>query len=85
MGNRKAGIILSYTNTLLNMAVGLFLSAFLLRMLGDSEYGMYQTMSSFATYLVLLEFGTGTVMARNLSVCRSKENNALMRKENKND
>lgn len=74
MGNRKAGIILSYTNTLLNMATGLFLSAFLLRMLGDAEYGLYQTMSSFANYLVLLEFGTGTVMARNLSVCRSKEN-----------
>ncbi len=74
MGNRKAGIVLSYTNTLLNMVVGLFLSAFLLRMLGDSEYGLYQTMSSFANYLVLLEFGTGTVMARNLSVCRNKEN-----------
>lgn len=75
MGNRKAGIVLSYANTILNMVVGLFLSAFLLRMLGDAEYGLYQTMSSFANYLVLLEFGTGTVMARNLSVCRSKENN----------
>ena len=74
MSNRKAGIILSYINTLLNMVVGLFLSAFLLRVLGDAEYGLYQTMSSFANYLVLLEFGTGTVMARNLSVCRSKGN-----------
>ena len=57
------------------MAVGLFLSAFLLRMLGDAEYGLYQTMSSFANYLVLLEFGTGTVMARNLSACLSHGKN----------
>lgn len=72
MNNRKFGIVLSYANTFLNMVAGLFLSAFLLRMLGDAEYGLYQTMASFANYLVLLEFGTGTVMARNLSVCRSK-------------
>ncbi|MCD7813594.1 MAG: oligosaccharide flippase family protein [Lachnospiraceae bacterium] len=73
MKSRRAGIILSYTNTFLNMLVGLFLSSFLLRMLGDTEYGVYQTMASFANYLVLLEFGTGTVMTRNLSVCRSND------------
>ncbi len=72
MNNRRLGIVLSYVNTFLNMAVGLFLSSFLLRMLGDSEYGVYQTIASFSNYLVLLEFGTGAVMTRNLSVCRGK-------------
>lgn len=52
------------------MICGLFLSSFLLRSLGDSEYGLYQTVAAFATYLVLLEFGTGTVMSRNISVCK---------------
>ena len=51
------------------MLCGLVLSSFLLRTLGDTEYGLYQTISSFVMYLVLLQFGTGTVMARNISVC----------------
>ena len=70
--SRGAGITLSYVNTFLNMVCGLFLSAFLLRSLGDTDYGVYQTVSSFANYLVLLEFGTGTVMTRNLSACRAR-------------
>jgi len=70
--NRNTGIILSYTNTFLNLVCGLFLSSFLLKQLGDTNYGVYQTMASFANYLVLLEFGTGTVMTRNLLACRNK-------------
>ncbi len=70
--SRGVGIVLSYVNTFLNMICGLFLSAFLLRALGDVEYGIYQTVASFANYLVLLEFGVGTVLVRNLSVCRTK-------------
>lgn len=72
---RSFGLILSYSNTILSMICGLFLSSFLLRRLGDTEYGVYQTMSSFANYLVLLEFGAGSIMARNISSCRAKENN----------
>lgn len=72
MKNRNVGIVLSYLYTFLNMVIGLFLSSFLLRSLGDTEYGLYQTVSSFATYLVLLEFGTGTVMSRNIVVARNK-------------
>ncbi len=72
VGNRNTGIILSYAYTLLNMLCGLFLSSFLLRTLGDTEYGIYQTISSFASYLVLLEFGTGTIMTRNIASCRGK-------------
>lgn len=64
--------MLSYLNTFLNMICGLFLSSFLLKQLGDTEYGIYQTMASFVNYLILLEFGTGTVMARNLSKCKAE-------------
>lgn len=61
--------MLSYLNTILNMISGLVLSSFLLMALGDTEYGLYQTVASFSGYLALLEFGTGTVMTRNISVC----------------
>lgn len=75
--SRNKGIALSYINTVLNMVCGLFLSSYLLRMLGDTEYGIYQTISSFVNYLVLFEFGTGTVMTRNLSVCKGKNASKL--------
>lgn len=71
--DRGKGIVLSYLNTLLNMICGVFLSSYLIRSLGGTEYGVYQTISSFANYLVLFEFGTGTVMTRNIAVCRSKK------------
>ncbi len=74
--SRGVGISLSYVYTFLNMICGLFISAYLVRMLGDVEYGVYQTVGSFANYLVLLEFGLGTVMVRNLSACRVKKEGA---------
>lgn len=82
MKNRKIGILLSYLNTGLNMVTGLFLSSFLLRMLGDTEYGLYKTIASFANYLILLEFGTGTVMTRNIAMCRGR--NASPEEVNRN-
>lgn len=72
MNKRQKGVLLSYANSIINMIVGLVLSTVLLRLLGDTEYGVYQTIASFANYLVLLEFGTGTVMTRNIAMARSK-------------
>lgn len=71
--NRKArGILLSYLNIFCSLGCGLFLSTYLLRVLGAKQYGLYQTITSFANYLILLEFGTGTVMTRNISMCRGR-------------
>ena len=70
--SRNIGLVLSYTNTFLSMICGLFMSSFLLKQLGDTDYGIYQTMSSFANYLVLLEFGTGTVLSRNLVASKTR-------------
>lgn len=75
-------MVLSYSNTFLNMFCGLFLSSFQLKQAGDANYGVYQTMSSFANYLVLLEFGTGTVLARNISACRARQDSKLQIEKN---
>ena len=72
MNKRRIGLLLSYANSIINMIVGLVLSTVLLRFLGDTEYGVYQTIASFANYLGLLEVGTGTVMTRNIAMARSK-------------
>ena len=82
MTNKNCGIILSYVNTFLLMASGLFLSSFLLNSFGDTDYGIYQIMSSFANYLVLLEFGTGTVISRNVVAARTRGESQLQIEKN---
>ena len=79
--SRNWGMVISYLSTFLNMVFGLVLSSFLLRRLGDAEYGLYQTVSAFAAYLVMLEFGTGTVMSRNIAVCRSRNEEEKIKNE----
>lgn len=69
MNKRGRGIVLSYIYTALNTVLGIFMSAFIIRILGQIEYGVYQTMTSFLSYIVLFEFGTGTIMTRNISLC----------------
>lgn len=72
MRSRNRGVALSYLNTVLNMGCGFFMSSFLVKMLGDTEYGLYQMVAAFVSYLVLLEFGTGTAMTRNICRCRAE-------------
>lgn len=67
---RNVGLSLSYIYFVLNTVIGIFMSAFVIRTVGKTDYGVYQSMSAFISYLVLLEFGTGTVMARNISLCK---------------
>lgn len=69
---RKTGVLLSYSSTLLHIAVNIFLTPFVISSLGDAEYGVYQMMVSFAGYLVLINFGTGNVMTRYVSMYLGK-------------
>jgi O-antigen/teichoic acid export membrane protein len=61
---KKVGVAISYVNTVLNMAIGLFLTPFLLSSLGDAEYGVYRIMASFAGQLLILNFGIGAIASR---------------------
>ena len=67
---RSIGITLSYMYFILNTIIGIFTSAFVIRTVGKTDYGVYQSMTAFISYLALLEFGTGTIMARNISLCQ---------------
>ena len=67
--SKKMGITLSYVNTFLSMVFGIILSSYLIRALGDTEYGVYQTVTAFANYLLILELGTGTITQRNVVIC----------------
>lgn len=64
MNQRKAGAILSYVNIITQMAVGLIYTPIMLRLLGQSEYGLYSMIGSFVAYLSILDMGLGNTIVR---------------------
>ncbi|EOB2820170.1 oligosaccharide flippase family protein [Vibrio vulnificus] len=59
---RKFGIALTYINIFLNTFVMLVYTPFILKYLGQSEYGLYALAMSILTYLSLLDFGFGNAI-----------------------
>lgn len=57
MNQRKAGAVLSYLQIILTNTVSLLYTPYMLRMMGQTEYGIYGTAGSFAAYLTVLNFG----------------------------
>ena len=60
----KAGVVLNYAVIGLNAFVGLLYTPFLLRCLGQSEYGLYSLVSSIIAYLSILDLGFGSSVVR---------------------
>ena len=72
--------MLSYLSIIINAVIGLATSSFLIRSLGEIEYGLYQSMTAFVNYLVMFEFGTGSVMTRNILSARNSNNKDEIKK-----
>lgn len=64
MNQRKAGTLLSYAYIIITNTISLFYTPYMLRMMGQSEYGLYGTASSFISYLSVLSFGIGGAYIR---------------------
>ena len=62
--NRKAGIILSSTLMACEVFSTLLLTPFIIRTLGQAEYGVYKLVSAVNAYLLLLDLGIGTAVTR---------------------
>lgn len=60
----KAGAFLSYVSIALNNVVGLLYMPFMLRMMGQSEYGLYSLAASVVAYLTVLDLGFGNAIIR---------------------
>ena len=60
----KAGAALNYVVILLNIAVGLLYTPYMLRMMGQSEYGLYSLVASVVSYLTVLDLGLGNAVIR---------------------
>lgn len=60
----KAGAVLNYCIILLNTLVGLLYTPYMLRTMGQSEYGLYSLVASVISYLTILDMGMGNAIIR---------------------
>ena len=57
INQRKAGVILSYAGQFAKIFISIIYTPVMLRLLGQSEYGLYQLVYSVVSYLSLLSLG----------------------------
>ena len=69
----KAGALLSYVNLALSSLIPFFYTPVMLRILGESEYGLYSLSSSVISYFSLLSFGFGSTIVRYITVYRASK------------
>ena len=60
----KVGVILSYTQMAIQIMVGLIYTPIMLKLLGQSEYGLYNTVASTISTLGILSLGFGSSYIR---------------------
>ena len=61
---KKGGVILSYVQMVSNVLVKFVYTPFLLRSLGQNEYGLFSLVMSIVGYLAVLELGFGSTVTR---------------------
>lgn len=79
---RKAGVILSYLSQAIHTLSGLLYTPIMLRILGQSEYGLYQLVHSVVAYLSLLSFGFSSSYMRFYSRLKVKDDKQEIAKLN---
>ena len=70
---RKSGAILSYISIIVSTLVQLLYTPFLIRMLGQSEYGLYSLIYSIIGYLTVLDLGFGNAIVVYTSKYRAQK------------
>ena len=64
MNQRRWGAILSYVNVIATIVVGLVYTPIMLRLLGQSEYGLYSLMGSLVGYLSVMDMALRNTIDR---------------------
>lgn len=64
MNELKAGAALNYVTIALSFITGILYTPYMLRMLGQSEYGLYSLAGSVIAYLTVLDLGFGNAIVR---------------------
>ena len=73
MDQKKVGVLLSYGQTVISTLISLVYTPVMLRLLGQSEYGLYTLVNGFISNLSLLSFGMGSAYMRYYSRAKVKD------------
>lgn len=68
----SGGIILSFLSQFIGIGVGLAYTPVMIRILGQSEYGLYQLVQSVVSYLTLMNIGFNGAYIRYFSIAKTK-------------
>jgi len=60
----KIGALLSYANLFFTLIIGLIYTPIMIRLLGQSEYGLYSLIGALIGYLSILDMGLGNAIIR---------------------
>ena len=68
--SRKLGVLLSFVLMIFEVSSTLLLTPFIIRTLGQAEYGVYKLVVSINAYLLLLDLGIGNALIRYITKYR---------------
>ena len=77
-----AGAILSYVSMALSTVISLVYTPIMIQRLGDSEFGLYQSVLPIISYLNLLSLGMGSAYVRYYSRAKVRNDKQMMAKLN---
>lgn len=78
----KAGSILSYVQIAANILIQLLYTPVMLRILGENEYGLYQTVASTISMLSILNLGFNSGYVRYYALYKKQDNKDAIQKLN---
>lgn len=73
----KTGVVLSYLSQALHILITLFYTPIMLRLLGQSEFGVYQIVYSVVGFLSLMNFGFSSSYIKFYTIAKRKDNSQV--------
>ena len=78
--SRKIGLVFSYGVMITEIVSAMFVTPFIIRSLGQAEYGIYQLTSSITAYLIIFDLGVGNSVIRYMAKFRANNDRESQRK-----
>lgn len=72
MSQLKKGAILNYLSIFLTNIIGLLLTPFMIKKLGDAEFGLYTLIGAFIAYISVLDLGLNNTIVRFVAKYRAE-------------
>ncbi len=74
ISNLRKAAVLSYVKLAVTNIGGLLVTPYIIKMLGDEEYGLYTLIGAFVGYLSVLDLGLNNAIVRYVAQYRAEEN-----------